>query len=148
RLQLQVYRNRVPLVRAHAQPALVEGETLLVVARHHLVKLRPCDRHAARGGSPQQGSNVYPATRLQRDAEGFWLMAQILAQKLADPDESRLFHRFLGHCAWRHFRSSQVKHDALPCAENRIHYAPISCALIPSDRPALHPLYARAPRES
>jgi hypothetical protein len=46
RLQLQVNRDAVALVGTDKDPCGVEGETLLVVARYHFLKLGPGDGHS------------------------------------------------------------------------------------------------------
>ena len=87
RLELQVDLDAVPLVGPDLPPVLAEGKALLVAARDDRHQIRPRDRHTLAGAGRQQRVDLDPSTRPQHEADARRIVAQVLAQELADTYE-------------------------------------------------------------
>ncbi len=77
--KFEINRNTVPLLRPNTGANVVEGEALLVVARHNLIKLGAGKRKAMPGTCLQQSVNLHPATGLKLQPNSFRLVTQVLA---------------------------------------------------------------------
>src|SRR5690606_10145382 len=75
-----------------ADPAAVQGVALLVVVPYDLLQLVMADGKAVVGGRAQKGLDVHPAVLVERDADAFRPVAQVLGQVLGHAYESSLIH--------------------------------------------------------
>ena len=81
---MQINGYAVALLGAQALTRFIEGKALFVIIFYDVLQLVAGEGVAVGGAGGQQVGHGYPAARLQREADGCGLVAQVLAEKLAE----------------------------------------------------------------
>lgn len=90
--QLQIYIDTVTLIGANLRPSLVKGKALFVVGNDDFLQFPLLDGKVVLFGGCQEFGNSHPAARLQSESDFFGMVAQMVAEVLADFDAAIGIH--------------------------------------------------------
>lgn len=92
-LKFQIDVDAMSVVRSDPCPFLIERESSLLASSHDFLQLGRRDAELVRGACSQQLIHWDPAAMLESEAEAMRLVAQMLAQILANFDAAPVVHR-------------------------------------------------------